>query len=92
MLDTESKFEWVADQMHLEPAEEIRPSVAPCGFSPDELHKAVASGAMNTITKGNGNPGQSLAAKKNSLGLYDAAIPGGKRVVAIRIRKTNWSQ
>src|SRR5919108_6487709 len=89
MLDTGSKLELVTDQMHLEAAEEIQPSMAPCGFSPNELRNAVASGALDTITQGNGNPARSLDAKKNSLGLYDAAVPGGKRITLLKTLLTS---
>ena len=123
MIDTESKLALVADQMHLEPAEEVRPAptagtnipsssqrplptgkvVAPCGFSPEELRNVVASpqnrlddlsglgatGAIDTIPHGSGNPAQALDAKKNSLGLYDAAMPGGKRITLLKTLLTS---
>ena len=100
-MNTESKLALVADQMHLEPAEETRSlsrftgegarvrATAPCGFSPAELRSAVASGAMETITQGHGNPGRALDAKKNSLGLYDAAMPGGKRITLLKTLLTS---
>jgi predicted DNA-binding helix-hairpin-helix protein len=108
MIDTESKLALVADQMHLEPAEEVKqtpavtniPSssqhplptgkaVAPCGFSPDELRNVVATGAIETIPHGSGNPASALDAKKNSLGLYDAAMPGGKRITLLKTLLTS---
>ncbi len=92
MMDTETKFALVADQMHLEPAEEVRPAqraLAPCGFSPAELKNAVASGALDTITKGQGDPAHGLDAKKNSLGLYDAALPGGKHATLLKTLLTS---
>ena len=81
MMDTEAKLSLVADQMHLEPAEEVKSvpsapaSVAPCGFSPGELRNAVESGG--------------LEAKKNSLGLYDAAVTGGKRITLLKTLLTS---
>src|SRR5512142_2372523 len=95
MMDTETKLALVADQMHLEPAEEVRrvrapsTSIAPCGFSPAELHNAVATGALDTLTRGQGDPGSALEAKKNSLGLYDAAAPGGRRITLLKTLLTS---
>jgi predicted DNA-binding helix-hairpin-helix protein len=109
MINTESKLALVADQMHLESAEEVKqppasatqipPSfqhplstgkpVAPCGFSPDELRNVVATGAIDTITRGSLNPAQGLDAKQNSLGLYDAAMPGGKRITLLKTLLTS---
>ncbi|MBI4787421.1 MAG: helix-hairpin-helix domain-containing protein [Chloroflexi bacterium] len=80
-MEIESKLALLADQMRLEPAEEVkvRPSagssVAPCGFSPTALHDAVQAGALET--------------KKNSLGLYDAAAPGGKRITLLKTLLTS---
>src|SRR5574341_412918 len=94
-METEAKLALVAEQMRLEPAEEVSttpPSayaLAPCGFSPAELRKAAATGAIETLTKGNGNPGRALDAKKNSLGLYDAAMPGGKRITLLKTLLTS---
>src|SRR5512135_364591 len=94
-MDTETKLALVADQMHLEPAEEVRrvptpsTSIAACGFSPAELHNAVATGAMRTLTQGQGDPSRALEAKKNSLGLYDAAAPGGQRITLLKTLLTS---
>jgi predicted DNA-binding helix-hairpin-helix protein len=41
------------------------------------------------MTKGQGNPGRALAPKKNSLGLYDAVAPGGKRVTLLKTLLTS---
>jgi predicted DNA-binding helix-hairpin-helix protein len=81
--------------MNLEPAEEVPaggPSaraLAPCGFSPSELRNAVQSGAIETVTQGHGDSGRGLDAKKNSLGLYDAAVPGGKRITLLKTLLTS---
>ncbi len=94
-METEAKLSLVAEQMGLEPAEEVSTAVpsaravAPCGFSPAELRNAVATGAIETLTKGSGNPGRTLEAKKNSLGLYDAAMPGGKRITLLKTLLTS---
>lgn len=80
-METEAKLALVADQMHLEPAEEVKPvpsagwSVAPCGFSPAELQNAVAAGETEE--------------KKKPLGLYDAALPGGKRATLLKTLLTS---
>src|SRR5512135_1830576 len=94
-MDTETKLALVAGQMHFEPAEEVRrvpaqgTSIAPCGFSPAELHNAVATGALDTLTQGQADPGRALEAKKNSLGLYDAAAPGGQRITLLKTLLTS---
>jgi predicted DNA-binding helix-hairpin-helix protein len=62
-LDIEDKLALISNQMHLEPAEEVSPSplsacaVAPCGFSPNELRNFSAQSTIDSLTKGNGNPG-----------------------------------
>jgi predicted DNA-binding helix-hairpin-helix protein len=109
MMDTETKLALVANQMHLEPAEEVNrrplPSVnvtpaperpvsasstlAPCGFSPDELRNVVSAGVSESMARGNSIPGNSLDAKKNSLGLYDAAVPGGQRITLLKTLLTS---
>ncbi|MBI5031709.1 MAG: radical SAM protein [Chloroflexi bacterium] len=81
-MDTEAKLALVSDQMHLEPAEETGVAgrvVAPCGFAPDELRNVVESGAASSA----------LEAKKNSLGLYDAAMPNGKRMTMLKTLLTS---
>lgn len=93
-METEAKLALISDQMHLEPAEEVSPSaparaVAPCGFSPTELYNFVATNAINALTKGNGNPGRALDTKKNSLGLHDAIMPGGKRITLLKTMLTS---
>lgn len=93
-METEAKLALISDQMHLEPAEEVSLSapsrtVAPCGFSPTELRNFVATNAIETLTKGNGNPGRALDTKKNSLGLHDAVMPGGKRITLLKTMLTS---
>lgn len=97
-MDAEAKLTLVADQMHLEPAEEVAPApnalrsphaVAACGHSPAELRAAVEAGVMETLTKGRGNPGRALETKKNSLGVYNAAMPGGKRMPFLKTMLTS---
>jgi len=98
-MDAESKLALMATQMHLEPAEEATGALrapqsptakAACGHSPAELRAAVEAGVMETLTKGNVNPaGRSLDAKRNSLGIYDAAMPGGKRAPLLKTLLTS---
>lgn len=92
-METEAKLVLISDQMHLEPAEEVSPSasahaIAPCGFAPTELRNLIATNAIETLTKGDGNPGRALDAKKNSLGLHDAIMPGGKRITLLKTMLT----
>lgn len=84
-MEIEAKLALVSDQMHLEPAEETGMTpptgrvVAPCGFAPDELRNVVKSDAANAT----------LEPKKNSLGLYDAAMPNGKRMRMLKTLLTS---
>jgi predicted DNA-binding helix-hairpin-helix protein len=92
-MDTEAKLGLISDQMHLEPAEEYRPTAspidlpasayvtAPCGSSPAEL-----KGAYEQLQSSND---RSLDAKKNSLGVYAAAMPGGKRIALLKTMLTS---
>ncbi len=93
-LDPQEKLALIGDQMTLEPDEEVSraappaPRVAPCGYSPGQVH-AAASQAMERLTRGNGDPARELGPKKNSLGLYDAALPGGKRTTLLKTLLTS---
>jgi predicted DNA-binding helix-hairpin-helix protein len=92
-MDTEAKLGLISDQMHLEPAEEFRSTAspidlpasayvtAPCGSSPAELKSAV-----DHLQSSND---RSLDAKKNSLGVYAAAMPGGKRMALLKTMLTS---
>jgi predicted DNA-binding helix-hairpin-helix protein len=63
--------------------------VAACGHSPAELRAAVEAGVMETLTQGRGNPGRALDAKRNSLGIFEAAMPGGKRAPLLKTLLTS---
>ncbi len=94
MLDTQEKLALIGEHMQLEPAEDADArspyaSPAPCGFDPKQLQTAVAAGAMDTLTQGKGDPGRNRGPKKNSLGLYDAALPGGKRTTLLKTLLTS---
>lgn len=94
-METEAKLALVAAQMQLEPAEEASTvptgtqTVAPCGYSPSELRASVENGVIDALTQGHGNPGRALDAKKNSLGLYDAVVSGGKRITLLKTLLTS---
>lgn len=92
-MDTEAKLGLISDQMTLEPAEEYRPTAspidlpasayvtAPCGSSPADLSSAYANVQASND--------QSLTAKKNSLGIHNAVMPGGKRIALLKTMLTS---
>ncbi len=95
-LDTEEKLALIGEQMRLEPdtpadaePRSLKASPAPCGYSPRQLKNAAAAAAMDTLTRGKGDPGRALGPKKNSLGLYQAALPGGKRTTLLKTLLTS---
>ncbi len=99
-MDTVGKLALIGSHMSLEPAEDAdavaRPTgwadphmVAPCGHSPADLRRAVDAGALSTITKGAPDPGAALERKKNSLGIHQAVMPGGKRTALLKTLLTS---
>lgn len=90
-MEPASKLALVAYHMRLEPAEELRPAPpaahspaavpapAPCGHSPAELRRGLDEAARQA----------SLDPKKNSLGVYPAALPGGKRIALLKTLLTS---
>jgi predicted DNA-binding helix-hairpin-helix protein len=99
-MDTVGKLALVGSHMSLEPAEDAdlvaRPTgwadphtVAPCGHSPADLRRAVDAGALSAVTKGAPDPGASLERKKNSLGIHQAVMPGGKRTALLKTLLTS---
>src|ERR1700687_4728113 len=101
-MDAMGKLALVGDQMGLEPAEDAdaRPSPAswtpsnpkeraPCGHSPVELRRAYDAGVNEVLTKGAPDPGAALERKKNSLGVYNAVAPGGRRVALLKTLLTS---
>lgn len=71
-----------------------------CGYTPAELHRTfpggpderrgrVADVALQALTKGQGNPASSLSTKANSLGIYDAVMPGGRRLPMLKTLLTS---
>src|SRR6266852_7307840 len=99
-MDAMGKLQLVGGQMDLEPAEDAdarqRPPSpaswtapnpkerAPCGHSPVELRRAYDAGVTEVLTKGAPDPGAALERKKNSLGVYNAVVPGGRRVALLK--------
>src|SRR5512143_2541927 len=86
-MDAEAKLELLAGDAALEPAEENRgeaPSasaVAACGHSPLELKRAyeqIQAGSAST-----------LETKKNSLGIHQAVMPGGKTIALLKTMLTS---
>jgi predicted DNA-binding helix-hairpin-helix protein len=86
-MDAEAKLELLADNAALEPAEEKRgeapprDSLAACGHSPLELKRA-----YEQIQAGSAN---ALEAKKNSLGIHHAQMPGGKTIALLKTMLTS---
>ena len=62
---------------------------APCGHSPAELRRAYDAGVTDVLTKGAPDPGAALERKKNSLGVYNAVMPGGQRVALLKTLLTS---
>jgi predicted DNA-binding helix-hairpin-helix protein len=97
-MDAVSKLELLADNSSLEPTEERRidpTQLAPCGHSPAELKRAVES-----LPSPSGSAPQaggfaraggegSLEAKRNSVGIHHAAMPGGKTIALLKTMLTS---
>ncbi len=87
-MDAEVKLQLLADNSDLEPTEErhidLPPTanaLAPCGHSPTDLKRAVEqvqSGAAS-----------SLDAKRSSLGIHHAKMPGGKTIALLKTMLTS---
>ena len=54
-----------------------------------ELRRAYNAGATDVLTKGAPDPGAALERKKNSLGVYNAVAPGGRRVALLKTLLTS---
>ena len=54
-----------------------------------ELRRAYNAGATDVLTKGAPDPGAALERKKNSLGVYNAVVPGGRRVALLKTLLTS---
>lgn len=80
-MDAAAKLELFAGQMHLEPAEEAGVRAAPLPTPPAVAGKIAPCGQV--IEAG------SLPAKKNSLGIHEAAMPGGKRIKLLKTLLTS---
>lgn len=101
-METAARLSLLTDQMGLEPAEDSdlkRPTAhspaaeartlnphakAPCGNTPFALHQA-----MDTLTHGSGDPAPTLEAKKHSLGVSQAVMPGGRRIALLKTLLTS---
>lgn len=72
-----------------------------CGHSPSELRRAFSgsvagrdrrakadSAAVDALAKGAGDSARGLDAKKDSLGIHDAVMPGGKRLPLLKTMLT----
>lgn len=57
---------------------------APCGHAPADLHAA-----MQTVTRGGGDPAPTLGRKQHSLGVSYAALPGGRRMPMLKTLLTS---
>src|SRR5689334_22020866 len=102
-MEAVDKLKLFDQQMNLEPAEETdsvaRPAGwvdpnrrAPCGYSPAELRAAVDAspdGVPSAITQGHPDPTAGISRKVSSLGIYHAAMPGGKRLAMLKTMLTS---
>src|SRR3989304_4928118 len=87
-MDAQAKLEIPADNMHLERGKKGRinrpPSpyqLAPCGHSPADLKSAVDQVQSSKES--------SLETKKNSLGIHNAVMPGGKHIALLKTLLTS---
>jgi predicted DNA-binding helix-hairpin-helix protein len=102
-MDSEAKLQLLTQSMNLEPAEEKRidlpPSahqLAPCGHSPADLKRAMEqlpSAVGRGGAQARGGEGSSAAstldAKRNSLGIHHAVMPGGKTIPLLKTLLTS---
>jgi len=102
-MDAVGKLTYLNQQMNLEPAEEAdsaaRPAGwvdphrrAPCGHSPADLRAAFDAGPNGVpaaIVKGGPDPSTALERKKSSLGIHQAAMPGGQRMALLKTMLTS---
>jgi predicted DNA-binding helix-hairpin-helix protein len=86
-MDAEVKLQLLADNASFEPGEEQHAEVPPfnqvasCGHSPAELKHA-----YDQLQAGNAS---TLEAKKNSLGIHHAVMPGGKTIALLKTMLTS---
>ncbi len=87
-MDAEAKLELLADNSTLEPTEERRidlpplaNALAPCGHSPADLKRTVEQVQSVAVS--------SLDAKRNSIGIHHAQMPGGKTIVLLKTMLTS---
>lgn len=98
-MEIATRLALLTDQMGLEPAEDadLRRSApageaqslnphakAPCGNTPFALRQA-----MDSVTRGGGDPAPSLESKKHSLGVSQAVLPGGRRMALLKTLLTS---
>jgi predicted DNA-binding helix-hairpin-helix protein len=82
-MDATGKFELFATQMHLESAEDVnaRPSVQPLQAEGEShIHQVLPCGQVS---------GRNLQAKRESLGITQAVMPGGKRINLLKTMLTS---
>ncbi|MCC6190784.1 MAG: hypothetical protein IT318_17300 [Anaerolineales bacterium] len=99
-MDAIGKLALVGNQMGFEPAEETdtapRPSgridpnsLAACGHAPAELRRAFEAGTPAALTQAAPHPAAGLERNKGSLGIHNAAMPGGQRVALLKTLLTS---
>jgi len=84
-LEAQQKLELLAGDMRLEPVEDAiakkTPTVAPCGHNPEELRRLYDEQSGAALS--------SLDKKRNSLGVYNAIMPGGKKISLLKTMLTS---
>jgi predicted DNA-binding helix-hairpin-helix protein len=99
-MDATSKLQLLSDNSNFEPTEERRidpTQLAPCGHSPAELKRAVASLPSPTAERGAaagpalsaGVSEGSLKAKQDAVGVHHAVMPGGKTIALLKTMLTS---
>ena len=91
-MDANGKLELLATQMHLEPAEDADARAIPLQMAPLKPDQNTATLPCGQIAHSPGGPVASragLQAKRKSLGITEAVMPGGKRITLLKTMITS---
>jgi predicted DNA-binding helix-hairpin-helix protein len=90
-MDAVAKLELFAGQMHLEPAEEVGTKAIPLNVLPSPTPSPAGRVAPcgQVLAGDKAAEGTGLPPKKNSLGVYRAAMPGGKQIKLLKTLLTS---
>lgn len=91
-MDAVAKLELFATQMHLEPAEEVGTKAIPLKVLPSQQEQTFTGRVApcgQLLGEAKVVDGTGLPPKKNSLGVYHAAMPGGKQIKLLKTLLTS---